>query len=376
MKIGILGGGQLGRMLALAGHRLGMSFRVWEPNPDAGTRLISETFARPFEDADAALAFARGLDAVTLEWENIPAELVARLASLVPTRPGAEALSTAQDRWSEKSLFQSLGIAVPPVAKVDSLGDLHAAAAKVGLPMVVKTRRMGYDGKGQAVVRSAAEIDGAWSELTDNGRRVVPMIAEGFVRFTRELSIIGVRALDGGMRFYPLTENHHRAGILRLSISPAPGASAALQSQAERALGEVMTSLGYVGVMAMELFEVDGQLMANEIAPRVHNSGHWTIDACATSQFENHLRAVTGLPLGEPGATGFSAMVNIVGSMPALSELTGVNGARVHSYDKSPRPGRKVGHVNFVEPTFEALQARLADLQTKNLPGIEIPSRS
>ncbi len=376
MKIGILGGGQLGRMLALAGHRLGMSFRVWEPNPDAGTRLIAETFARPFDDADAAQNFARGLDAVTLEWENIPAELVARLAAIVPTRPGAEALSTAQDRWSEKSLFQSLGIAVPPIAKVDSQSDLHAAAAKVGLPMVVKTRRMGYDGKGQAVVRSAAEIDGAWNELTENGRRVVPMIAEGFVRFTRELSIIGVRALDGTMRFYPLTENHHRAGILRLSISPAPGASMALQAQAERALGDVMTSLGYVGVMAMELFELDGQLLANEIAPRVHNSGHWTIDACATSQFENHLRAVAGLPLGEPGALGISAMVNIVGSMPTLSELMGIPGARVHSYDKAPRPGRKVGHVNFVEPTFEALQARLADLQRKNLPGIEIPSRS
>lgn len=376
MKIGILGGGQLGRMLALAGHRLGMSFRVWEPNPDAGTRLISETFARPFEDAEAAQTFARGLDAVTLEWENIPAELVSRLAAIVPTRPGADALSTAQDRWSEKSLFQSLGIAVPPIAKVDSLSDLHAAAAKVGLPMVVKTRRMGYDGKGQAVVRSAAEIDGAWNELTENGRRVVPMIAEGFVRFTRELSIIGVRALDGTMRFYPLTENHHRAGILRLSISPAPGASMALQAQAERALGDVMSSLGYVGVMAMELFELDGQLMANEIAPRVHNSGHWTIDACATSQFENHLRAVAGLPLGEPGGMGFSAMVNIVGDMPTLAELTGVSGARVHSYDKAPRPGRKVGHVNFVEPTFEALQARLAELQRKNLPGIEIPSRS
>ena len=342
MKLGIIGGGQLGRMLALAAHPLGVHTRVLEPAERAPAAPVAGHVVGPYDDPAALDRFADGLDVVTYEFENVPVAAAERLAARLPVRPGPAALAASQDRVAEKTTFQDLVIPTAPFAAVDDASSLAAAAERLGLPLVAKTRRMGYDGKGQAILRAHADVETTWREL---GER--PLIAEGFVRFDRELSIVAVRSLDGDVRCYPLCENVHDGGILRRTTFPAPRIDRDMQRAAEAFARRLLEHLDYVGALALELFDVGGALLANEMAPRVHNSGHATIEGAETSQFENHVRAVCGMPLGAVDAIGHSVMVNLIGRIPPTADLLGVPGAHVHLYDKAPRPGRKVGHVTI-----------------------------
>ena len=317
-------------MLGLAGLPLGCRFRFLDPSPDACAREVGELVVAPYDDPEGLRRLADGADAVTYEFENVPVEAAAGVGALPPVA----ALERGQDRLHEKELFRSLGI---PTARFGSLEE-------AGLPALVKTRRLGYDGKGQRRVETPEPI--ADDEL-----------AEELLSFDRELSVIGVRNRDGETRFWPVGENVHRAGILRLTRAPAPEAP---QAEAEALCTRLMDELGYVGVLAVELFERGGTLLANELAPRVHNTGHWTIDGAATSQFENHLRAILGLPLGATEARARCAMVNLIGSVPPLDELVALPRARVHLYGKEPRVGRKVGHVTLLDPDEETLERAIA----------------
>ena len=357
MIIGILGGGQLGYMLALAGYPLGLRFRFLDPSPEAPVGRIAPRVTGDYEDEHALERFAHGLHVVTYEFENVPVEAARRLTKRVEVYPPVAALEEAQNRVREKRLFQKLGIAATEYAEVGSRGELDAAVRRIGLPSVLKTRRMGYDGKGQWVLRTAKDAERARAEMSD-----APLILEKFVEFTREVSMLGVRGRDGETAFYPLVENHHRGGILRLSIAPAPNAAASLQRAAEEATRKVLEELEYVGVMCIEFFEVAGKLLANEMAPRVHNSGHWTIEGAVTSQFENHLRAVAGLPLGSTETQGCSAMINLIGEIPETSEVLSVADAHLHLYGKEARPGRKVGHVTVRAESIEKLEQRMGEL--------------
>ena len=357
MTIGILGGGQLGYMLALAGYPLGLHFRFLDPSPQAPVGRIAHRVTAEYSDLDALEKFAHGLELVTYEFENVPVEAARFLTKHVSVYPSPEALEAAQDRLSEKKLFQKLGIATASFAEVSSANDLEAAVKKIGLPAVLKTRRMGYDGKGQWVLRTPEDVQRVKAEFSQ-----AALLLEDFVAFQRELSILAVRSRSGETAFYPLVENHHRNGILRLAVAPAPKLSAALQKAGERAAERVLQELNYVGVLAIEFFESDGELVANEMAPRVHNSGHWSIEGAATSQFENHLRAVLGLPLGSAATTGHSAMLNLIGEVPESAEVLAIPDTHLHLYGKSPRPGRKVGHVTLRAASFEELSTRLAQL--------------
>lgn len=357
--VGILGGGQLGRMLALAGYPLGLRFRVLDPAAEVPAEHLAERVAAGFEDYDALAAFARGLDVLTYEFENVPVATAQFLARFLPVYPPPQGLAVSQDRLTEKTFFQGLGIPVPPFVAVDSWADLDAGLKAVGFPAVLKTRRMGYDGKGQRVLRQQAEVGPAWEALGKTD-----LILEGFVPFDRELSVLAVRGPSGETAFYPLVENYHQGGILRLSLAPAPHLPPGLQRRAEDHAGRVMDALGYVGVLALELFQCGEQLLANEMAPRVHNSGHWTIEGAETSQFENHLRAVLGLPLGSPAAFGCSAMVNLIGTPPDPAAVLAMSGAHLHLYDKEPRPRRKLGHITLHAADPETLGLRLARLRT------------
>ncbi len=352
MKVGILGGGQLGRMLALDGIPLGMTFRFLEPTAGSPSDGLGDVVRAAYDDAHALDRFAEGLDVVTYEFENVPAASTDRLAGRVELHPNPSALAAAQDRVVEKEGFAAVGIPTAPFRPIDSLDGLRAAADELGLPAVLKTRRFGYDGKGQAVLREREHVDQAWEVLAGQ-----PLILEGFVRFRRELSILAVRGRDGACAFYPLTENVHRRGILWTSRAPADGVTDAVQRTAEGYARGVLEAHDYVGVLAIELFDTEDGLLANEMAPRVHNSGHWTLDGADVSQFENHLRAVCGLPLGSTGVTDHAGMVNLIGSVPPVEELLAVAGARVHLYGKSPRPGRKVGHVNVRGPAATVAEA-------------------
>lgn len=356
-RIGILGAGQLGRMLALAGYPLGLEFRFLDPAPDSPSRHLGEFICAPYDDEAALTEFVEGLDLVTFEFENVPADVLAFLEDHAPTAPNRQSLATGQDRLSEKTLFRQLGIETSPFAIVDSRADLEGAATRLGLPAILKTRRLGYDGKGQFVIGSAADIDEAWETLGG-----VPLILEGFVKFDRELSIIAVRGRDGETAFYPLTENHHEGGILRLSRAPAPSLAPELQATAEEYAQRLLDHLDYVGVLAIELFQRGSELLANELAPRVHNSGHWTIEGAETSQFENHLRAICGLPLGATTPRGHSAMLNIIGAIPDSAEVLATSNAHLHLYGKAPRPGRKLGHITVRADEEEALQEALKRL--------------
>jgi len=340
MQIGILGGGQLARMLALAGHPLGLSFRILEPASECPASVAAYHLRGEYEDFQALYSFCQGLDAVTYEFENVPVASARWLNERVPVFPTPDALEVGQDRIAEKTFFQKLGVAVPPFAAVDSRAHLDAAIARIGLPAVLKTTRFGYDGKGQTVLRNADDVESSWQTL--GGR---PLILETFVPFDRELSILAVRGRTGELAFYPLVENVHRAGILRVSTSPASGITEDLQAMAENIATKALEALGYVGVLAVELFLVGDELLVNEMAPRVHNSGHWTIEGAETSQFENHVRAVAGLPLGSTAAVGQSVMVNLIGGWPDPAAVLAIPGAHLHLYGKQPRPNRKVGHV-------------------------------
>ena len=337
--VGIVGGGQLARMLALAGIPLGLRFVFLDPAPDVCSAGLGEHLCGDYDDPEQLAELARRADVVTYEFENVPDESIHFLAEHVTVLPSAAPLAAARDRLGEKTLFQSLGIATPPFVAVDSHADLEEAVRHIGLPAVLKTRTLGYDGKGQYVLRTPGDVMPAWQALGG-----VPLILEGFVHFDREISIIGVRGSDGAVAFYPVAENVHRDGILRVSRSRPQDECAA---QAREYLERLLDRLDYVGVLALELFHVGDRLYANEMAPRVHNSGHWTIEGAETSQFENHLRAVLGLPLGSTAAVGVAAMVNFIGELPATADVLAATGAHLHVYGKEPRPGRKIGHATL-----------------------------
>ena len=357
MIIGVLGAGQLGRMLALAGVPLGLRLRFLDPTPDAPAGQVAEQIVAGYDDPAALDRFAAGLTAATDEFENVPVAAAHYLSERVPVFPPPAALEIAQDRLAEKTFFARLDIPTPPFAPVDTQADLHAALARIGPPAVLKTRRGGYDGKGQWVIRTPEQAATAWTEAA--GR---PLILEGFVPFTRELSMLAVRGRAGATACYPLVENTHHDGILRRSLAPAPGLTPALQARTEGYAAQVLDALGYVGVLAIELFQVGDTLLANEMAPRVHNSGHWTIEGAGTSQFANHLRAGLGWPLGVTEARGVSAMANLIGTLPDPAAVLAVPGAHLHLYGKEPRPERKLGHVTLCADDPATLAARLARL--------------
>jgi 5-(carboxyamino)imidazole ribonucleotide synthase len=355
MKIGVIGGGQLGRMMALAGTPLGMHFSFLDPAADACAQALGEHILGDYDDQAQLRRLAEQVDLVTFEFESVPAETVAFLSQFVPVYPSAESLRIARDRWFEKSMFKDLGIPTPEFADIQSQADLDAAVAAIGLPAVMKTRTLGYDGKGQKVLRVASDVVGAFAELGS-----VPCILEGFVPFTGEVSLVAVRARDGETRFYPLVHNRHDSGVLALSIASTEHP---LQALAEDYVGRVLKQLDYVGVLAFEFFEVDGGLKANEIAPRVHNSGHWTIEGAECSQFENHLRAVAGLPLGSTAKVGESAMLNFLGSVPEVSKVTAIEDCHLHHYGKAFKAGRKVGHATLRSKDMASLKARIAEVE-------------
>jgi 5-(carboxyamino)imidazole ribonucleotide synthase len=353
--VGILGGGQLARMLALAAVPLGVRVLVLDQSGEACAGEVATLLEADYTDEAALSEFAALVDVVTFDFENVPAASAQWLSARVPVFPNPDALATAQDRLSEKTLFNALGLATPAFAAVDDRAGLDAAVAAIGLPAVLKTRRLGYDGKGQARLRTAADLDAAWLAL---GAGKVALILEAFVPFQRELSVIAVRSRDGEVRTWPLTRNWHEDGILSLSVAPA-AADAGIQDQAQAYARKVAQALDYVGVFALELFEHDGRLLGNEMAPRVHNSGHWTIEGAATSQFENHLRAVLGLPLGDTGLRQPSAMLNFIGALPDRAAALAVPGLHWHDYGKRERAGRKVGHATVCAGDAAQLRDRL-----------------
>ena len=355
--VGILGGGQLARMLALSGAPLGLRFLVLDSTPDACAAQFAPLLQADYRDHDALAAFADQVDVATFDFENVPAESARWLAERVPVFPSPRALAVAQDRLAEKSLFRELGIPVPEFADVTSRAALDDALVRIGTPCILKTRRLGYDGKGQFRIKSPADADAAWAALGAQAD-TVGLILEGFVAFQRELSVVAVRGRDGELRAWPLTENWHESGILSASLAPAT-VDASLQAQALAAARKVAEALDYVGVFALELFLRDGVLLANEMAPRVHNSGHWTIEGAETSQFQNHLRAVLGLPLGDTRAVGHSVMLNWIGEMPSSLPVLAEASGHWHDYGKSPREGRKVGHATLRADTPGQLAAAL-----------------
>lgn len=359
MNVGILGAGQLGKMLALAGIPLGMRFRFYDTAGAAPAGQIAPLTVGAFDDFDALARWADGLDVITYEFENVPVAAAQRLGAIAPVFPPPAALARSQDRVIEKQFFRDQGVPVPDFAPVNSAAECLKALETIGLPAVLKTRRLGYDGKGQAVLRSEADVEAAWRTI---GGKAAELIAEQFVRFERELSVIAVRGRDGSEAVYPLAQNEHGGGILRVSRSPAPGVSPAVQEQAGRHARSVLAALDYVGVLAIEFFEVGGRLLANEMAPRVHNSGHWSIEGSRTSQFENHVRAIAGMALGSTAPNGHAGMVNIIGGDPDPAAVVRF-GAHLHMYGKAPRPGRKLGHATLVSKDPEDLETRLQDLR-------------
>jgi 5-(carboxyamino)imidazole ribonucleotide synthase len=340
-RVGIVGAGQLGRMLALAGIPLGLQFEFLDRDAATPGGQVAPLLAGALDDPARLAELRDRNDVLTFDWENVPRAALATLGRGTPIRPSPRALGIAQDRLQEKALFMRLGIPVTPHARVDTRPQLDRALAQLGLPGILKTRRLGYDGKGQAVIRSVAAAQAAWERLGGQ-----PLIYEAFQAFSGEVSIIGARSPRGELAYYPLAANTHADGILRYSVAPlqAPG----LQRAAQRHLRRVLLALDYVGVLAIEFFIVGGRLMANEMAPRVHNSGHWTIEGCVTSQFENHLRAICDLPLGSTRPVGHAAMVNFLGDVPAREALLGIDGLAFHDYGKTARAGRKVGHCTIL----------------------------
>jgi 5-(carboxyamino)imidazole ribonucleotide synthase len=343
--VGILGGGQLARMLALSGAPLGLRFLVMDASADACAGQFAPMVVGDYRDQAALAEFASRIDVATFDFENVPSESAQWLSERVPVCPSPRALATAQDRLAEKTLFRELGIPVPPFAAVSSRAELDDAIAAIGTPAILKTRRLGYDGKGQIRIRSVGHVDAAWNALGAQAT-TVGLILEGFVAFQRELSVIGMRGRDGEFRSWPLTENWHVDGVLSASLAPAT-VDASLAATAYGYAQRLATALDYVGVFALELFLRDGELLANELAPRVHNSGHWTIEGAETSQFQNHLRAVLGLPPGSTDALGHVCMLNWIGTMPDPNPVLSEAGGHWHDYGKEPRIGRKVGHATL-----------------------------
>ncbi|MGY0619017.1 5-(carboxyamino)imidazole ribonucleotide synthase [Lysobacter sp. A378] len=355
--VGILGGGQLARMMALAGAPLGLRFLVMDTAADACAGQFAPMVVGDYVDQEALGEFASRIDVATFDFENVPAESAKWLVDRVPVFPNPRALGTAQDRLAEKTLFRELGIPVPDFAVVDTREQLDQAIASVGLPCILKTRRLGYDGKGQFRIRTAGDADDAWVALGAQAAKV-GLILEGFVHFQRELSVVAVRGRDGEFRAWPLTENWHVDGVLSASLAPA-SVDEALAERAFAYARKLADALDYVGVLALELFCRDGELLANELAPRVHNSGHWTIEGAETSQFENHLRAVLGRPLGSTRMLGHACMLNWIGAMPEANPILGEPSGHWHDYGKAARDGRKVGHATLRADSTDELVTAL-----------------
>lgn len=346
--IGVIGAGQLGQMLALAGISLGLRFTFLDPSAQAPAGRLGRHIQAEYDDELALEQLAVECDVITLEFENVPVSAVASVERHNQIHPGERPLSVAQDRVHEKQYFESLGIPVAQHHAIDSYEELLSAVADLGYPCILKTRRLGYDGKGQAVIRSSGDLESAWEAIRGN-----PSILEQMIPFTREVSIISVRSTRGEVAFYPVSENQHRSGILhRTEIHTDDPA----QAKAEEYARHVLEGLDYVGVLAIEFFEHEGRLIANEMAPRVHNSGHWSQNGAVTSQFENHLRAVLGWPLGSTACTGYGIMLNLVGNMVPRAPILALPGVHLHDYGKEPRAGRKLGHINIVADTKESCQ--------------------
>jgi 5-(carboxyamino)imidazole ribonucleotide synthase len=343
-------------MLALAGYPLGIECRFVGAGSESPAGQIAPIRTAALDDAAALGALASEVDVLTFEIENVSIPVLTNLAKRVAVYPPPPIVAIAQDRLAEKQLFESLSIPTAKFVAVDKRADLERIGDTLGWPVVLKARRLGYDGRGQRVVTSIAGLLAGWDEL---GR--VPAIVEGWVDFERELSLIAVRGADDAQAFYPLTENVHRDGILVSSI--APYGDSRLQRTAEQWLRAIMTRFDYRGVLTVELFSTSAGLVANEIAPRVHNSGHWTIEGAETSQFENHLRAVLGWPLGATGVRGHAVMLNFLGRIPDPADILAIPGAHLHDYGKEPRPGRKVGHCTLIDSARDRLLARLASLR-------------
>ncbi len=354
--IGILGGGQLARMLALAGAPLGLRFLVVDSAEDACASQVAPLLRADWREFDRLADFAARVDVATFDFENVPAETAQWLTAHVPVFPNPRALATSQDRLEEKTLFGRIGLETPAFAAVDSRDELARAVERIGTPSILKTRRLGYDGKGQFRLKSPADVDEAWAALGGT-----PSILEAFVPFDRELSVVAVRSREGEFRTYPLTQNWHADGILSASLAPAPN-SEALAPLACAHAQRVAEELDYVGVFALELFVVGDRLLGNEMAPRVHNSGHWTIEGAPASQFENHVRAVLGLPLGDTRALGCNVMLNWVGELPPANPVLAEPRAHWHDYGKTSRAGRKVGHATICAEDAAEMHERLARL--------------
>jgi len=361
MTIGIVGAGQLGQMLALAGYPLGLDFLFLDRSSATPAGRVAPILVGEFDNQALLAELARRSDVISFDWENIALEALAGAARGTRIAPPLKALAAAQDRLVEKKTFQRLAIPTTRFAPVHSRSALVRAVRRIGLPGVLKTRRFGYDGRGQHVLRSALDIDRAWDALGS-----APLLYEEFVPFEYEVSIIGVRARSGEIASYALSRNYHAGGILHLTLAPWPAPR--LARAAVNSLTRVLEAFSYVGVLTLEFFVHRGRLVANEMAPRVHNSGHWTIEGAVTSQFENHLRAITGMPLGHTAARGHSAMINLIGSMPAAERFLAEPGLHWHDYGKEPRHGRKLGHCTLVETSARRRSARARALLARLYP--------
>ena len=368
MRIGIIGAGQLGQMLGYAARNLGVDCVYLDPSDNPPAAVCGTVLRSAFDDSLAIAELASQCDVVTYEFENVPVDALRHLSKKTPVFPPATALRLAQDRLEEKKLFERLKIPVANYFAIDGREDLDAAAAALGLPMVIKTRRMGYDGKGQIVVRTSSDFDRAWDALGS-----LSLIAEQWVHFEFEVSCIGVRTIGGDCAIYPLSHNEHSDGILRISKSPL--VQPTLTKMASAYVRELLHDLDYVGVLALEFFVIENKLLANEFAPRVHNSGHWTIEGSETSQFENHLRAVLKLPLGDTASRGHAGMVNLIGEIPPSVRTLDIG--HLHDYGKTPRPDRKLGHITVIAESAEqrdALVGIIDNYVTQSNNTIETPT--
>lgn len=345
MVIGILGAGQLARMLALAGKPLGLKFIFLDPTPIACASDIGKHLVGDYTDKALLIQLAEESDIITYEFENVPVEIVDFLNRLTPVYPPAKALLIGQDRITEKTFLQDLGIATAPFSAISSLDELQQAIPEIGYPAILKTRRFGYDGKGQVMLKSEQDLTKAWQTINN-----APCIIEGFVPFDREISIIASRNIAGETAYYPLSENEHHQGILRLAKNTR---NDPLQAQSEKYITTILSALDYVGTIALELFTVGNKLIANEFAPRVHNSGHWTIEGSETCQFENHLRAIMNMPLGSTNSLGYAAMQNFIGNVPESKKLLSLQQVHLHLYGKAAHKGRKLAHATVRTDNLE-----------------------
>ena len=352
--VGVLGAGQLGRMLALAGLPLGLRFRFLDPDPAPPAAVLGTHVRAEYTDPDALRAFARGCDVVTFESEAVPYEAASVLADVVPVRPSPEVLRITQDRLAEKTFLRGLGLPLAPFAAVEDADTLDAAVAEAGVPAVLKTRTGGYDGRGQVRIDDARAAAVAWAQLGH-----VPAVLERWVPFEREIALLAVRRTGGEIRHYPLIETRQSGHQLAQALAPAPAVGAHLRRQANHIVQCLLGALDHVGVLAVECFQVEGRLLVNELAPRVHNSGHWTVEGAYTSQFENHLRAILGWPLGSTATAGATGLLNVIGRAPAREPLLALPGTHLHLYDKAAAPQRKLGHITVRAGRLSELERRM-----------------